>query len=314
MPEYRALRAKHSFLECVGTPALAAEITVQPIRRYGFDAAILFCDILTIPEALGVEVTFPTGGPRLRPTIDCRANVEKLPVVDVCKELAYVGEAVTASRAAVGEEVALLGFSGAPFTLACYMVEGGGSKAWSKIRAMVHQPESGLAELLELLADAVIDYLMMQIDAGADAIQLFDSWAGQLRVSDYERLVLPGTMRILAAVRDRGVPSILFARNPGHLLPSTLAAGASMVSLDWRIELEDAVALAAPLGVGLQGNLDPTELFASPQHILERVRAMAAAVDGQTGYIVNLGHGVTPPTPLSGVQAFVDAVKGLTVG
>ena len=311
LPEYRALRKEHTFLESVRTPELAAEITVQPIRRYGFDAAILFSDILTIPEALGIDVQFVTGGPQLRPTLDSPADIAALPRASMKKELAYVGEAVKASRAVVGEETALLGFSGAPFTLACYMVEGGGSKSWSKIRAMVHRPDSGLEQLLDHLADAVIDYLDMQIDAGVDAVQVFDSWAGQLRVCDYERLVLPGTKRIIAAAKARGVPVILFARNPGHLLESTLSAGADAVSLDWRIELDHAASLAAPLGISLQGNLDPTELFASPEHITRRVREMHEAVGGRTGHIINLGHGITPPTPLSGVQALVDAVRGL---
>lgn len=311
LPEYRALRKDHSFLECVRTPDLAAEITVQPIRRYGFDAAILFSDILTIPEALGVDVTFPQGGPRLSPTIDGPEDVEKLPSVDIRKALGYVGGAVSASRRVVGEETALLGFSGAPFTLACYMVEGAGSKSWSKIRAMVHQPDSGLPQLLDRLADAVIDYLHMQIDAGVDAVQLFDSWAGQLRRVDYERLVLPSTRRIIASIVDRGVPIILFARHPGHLLQPTLEAGATAVSLDWRVELADAVGPAAELGVALQGNLDPTELFASHDHIRSRIREMHAAVGGRTGHVFNLGHGVTPPTPLDGVGAFVDAVRSL---
>lgn len=311
LPEYRELRKKHGFLEMVGTPELAAEVTVQPIRRYGFDAAILFSDILTIPEALGIDVQFPKGGPQLTPTVETAEKIAALPDANVRDKLAYVAGGMRASRAAVGPDRALLGFSGAPFTLACYMIEGGGSKSWSVIRSMMHSDPGTLQGLLDRLADLVIEYLYMQVEAGADAVQVFDSWAGNLRRADYERVVLPSTKRIITALRERGVPTLLFARNPGHLVASTVNAGADAVSLDWRVELGEAAAMAAAAGVAIQGNLDPTELFAPREQIARRVREMADEVDGQTGWIVNLGHGVLPTTPLSGVQAFVDAVHGL---
>ncbi len=311
LPEYRALRADHSFLECVRTPHLAAEITHQPIRRYGFDAAILFSDILTIPEALGIDVTFPKGGPRLDPTMETAEKIAGLPDPDVRDVLGYVGGAAAASRKQVGEDVALLGFSGAPWTLACYMIEGGGSKAWVKIRALAHREPDVVRALLDKLADLIIDYLAMQVEAGVDAVQLFDSWAGSLRREVYDDLVLPSTKRIIAEVKKLDVPVILFARNPGHLLESTLDAGADAVSLDWRIDLGRAAALAAERGIGIQGNLDPTELYASHDHIRRRVQEMNADVDGRTGWVFNLGHGVSPPTPLDGVKALVEAVQGL---
>ncbi len=311
LPEYRALRKEHSFLEMVGTPALAAEVTLQPIRRFGFDAAILFCDILTIPEALGLEVKFPKGGPKLSPTVQTAAEVAALPRPDVVAELGYVADAIREIRRLLDDDVALLGFSGAPWTLATYMVEGGGSKSFPTIRAMMHREPETLEALLERLADVVIDYLQMQIDAGVDAVQLFDTWAGELRAEDYERLLLPTTRRIVQTLRDRGATVVLFARHPGHLLESTLKAGPNAIGVDWRVDLAHAAELAAAAGVSLQGNLDPAELFASPAHIKARIEEMHRAIGGRTGWVVNLGHGIWPAAPISGVQALVDAVHGL---
>ena len=290
LPEYRELRKGYGFLDMVRTPALAAEVTAQPIRRYGFDAAILFSDILTIPEALGVEVTFPKGGPRLAPLVDTAEKIAALPKADVRDSLSYVAGGMRASRAEVGEDRALLGFSGAPFTLACYMVEGGGSKAWTKIRAMMHAEPDVLRGLLETLADYVIDYMLMQYEAGADAVQLFDSWAGNLRKADYERLVLPSTKRILAALRDAAVPTILFARNPGHLVSSAIGAGADGVSLDWRVELEEAAGLAAEAGIAVQGNLDPTALFGSARDNREAIFARRLDKDIRSVYMLQDQH------------------------
>ncbi len=311
LPEYRALRKEHGFLEMVGTPALAAEVTLQPIQRFGFDAAILFCDILTIPEALGIDVQFPKGGPKLAPTVRTAAEVAALPKPDVVAELGYVADAIRETRTQLDDGVALLGFSGAPWTLATYMVEGGTSKSFATIRAMMHQEPETLNALLERLADVVIDYLQMQVDAGVDAVQLFDTWAGELRAEDYERILLPTTHRIVQTLRDRGATVVLFARHPGHLLESTLKASPNAIGVDWRVDLAEAAKKAATAGVSLQGNLDPSELFASPEHITARVQEMYAAVDGQTGWICNLGHGIWPAAPISGVQALVDAVHGL---
>ena len=311
LPEYRALRKEHSFLEMVRTPELAAEVTMQPIRRFGFDAAILFSDILTVPEALGLKVDFPKGGPTISPTIRSAADVAALPKPDVIGELGYVADAVREIRRQLDDGVALLGFSGAPWTLATYMIEGGGSKSFPNIRAMMHNAPEVLDALLELLADVVIEYLQMQIDAGVDAVQLFDTWAGELRLADYERFLLPSTRRIVQTLRDRGATVVLFARHPGHLLEGTLKAGPQAIGVDWRVDLTHASERAAAHGVSLQGNLDPAELFASPAHIASRIREMHTAIGGRIGWVVNLGHGIWPTAPISGVHALVDAVHGL---
>ncbi len=311
LPEYRALRQGHSFLEMVHEPDVATEVTLQPVRRFAMDAAILFSDILTVPEALGIDVQFPEGGPVLQPVVRTAADVQALPRVDVRESLGYVGQAVKQIRAELGDQTALLGFSGAPFTLACYMVEGKGSKQFDHIKAMLFAAPDVLRALLDRLADAVIDYLQMQIDAGADAVQLFDTWAGELRRADYDAMVRPGTERIVRTIRERGGKILVFARHPGHLLDSTLTLGAHGLGLDWRVELVQAnlKRKACREHVALQGNLDPIELFAPRAHIERRVAEMHAAVGH--GWIANLGHGVVPATPMAGVEAFVQAVQNL---
>ena len=315
LPEYRAVRAGRTFMEVVRTPELAAEVTIQPVRRYGLDAAILFSDILTIPEALGVEVTFPKGvGPRLKPTVQTAEEIIALPAGDVRGSLDYVAGAVRETRRQLGEETALLGFSGAPWTLACYMIEGGSSKSYATIRSMLHRDPKTLGILLDHLADLVIDYLRMQVEAGVDAVQLFDTWAGELRREDYERVVLPSTRRIIDALKSDGTPIVHFAKHPGHLLESSLSAHPTAVGVDWRVDLAHAATRAATVGACVQGNLDPAELFADPAWIRARVREMHAAVGDKTGHVMNLGHGIWPSTPISGVEAFVGAVKELAGG
>ena len=317
LPEYRALRAQHEFLEMVHTPELAAEVTLQPLRRFGLDAAILFSDILTIPEAMGIKVDFPEGGPVLAPVVRTAADVARLHPVDARVALGYVGDALRLVRQQVGERHAVLGFSGAPFTLACYLVEGKGSRTFEHVKAMLYRTPDLMRALLDRLADAVIDYLQLQLDAGADAVQLFDTWAGELSAADYDAVVRPSTLRIVETIASRGGRILVFARHPGHLLASTIGLGAHGLGLDHRVELRTAAALSAVQAgrrPALQGNLDPIELFAPPAHIERRVRQMHAdvhSVAGGPGWIANLGHGVIPSTPIEGVEAFIAAVHGL---
>lgn len=310
LPEYRAVRQQHSFLQMVHTPELALKVTLQPLQRFGMDAAILFSDILTIPEALGMEVDFPEGGPQLSPVIRTAADVARLPSGDCVEKLAYVGQAVQLIRAELPNNY-VLGFSGAPFTLASYMVEGKGTRTFEGIKTLMYQQPVVFHALMDKLTDSVIAYLKMQLDAGADAVQLFDSWAGELRAEEYVAHVLPTTQRIAQAVRDHGGKMLLFARHTGHLLDASLLAGAHGLGLDSRIDLAQAAAKAKALGMAVQGNLDPIELFAPPAHIHARVREMAAATQG-CGWIANLGHGVIPSTPIAGVEALVSAVHGLS--
>ncbi|HAN31301.1 MAG TPA: uroporphyrinogen decarboxylase [Myxococcales bacterium] len=312
LPEYRKLRAEHAFMDVVRTPTLAAEVTLQPVRRYGMDAAILFSDILTIPEALGIDVWFPKGvGPQLKPTIRSAEEFAALPAGNVRESLDYVAGAIRETRRQLGYDKALLGFSGAPWTLACYMVEGGGSKSFATIRSMVYRDPETLNALLEKLADLVIDYLRMQVEAGVDAVQLFDTWAGDFRRQDYERVAAPSARRIVQTLRAEGVPVVMFAKNPGHLLNTAIDMGPSVVAVDWRVDLAEATTQAAAAGIGVQGNLDPAELFADPSWIQRRVRQLHEAVGGRTGHIFNLGHGIWPSAPISGVHAFVKAIEEL---
>jgi uroporphyrinogen decarboxylase len=259
---------------------------------------------------MGIDVQFPEGGPQLSPTVRSAADVARLPGADCVGELGYVAEALRGLRAELGDRHALLGFSGAPFTLASYLVEGKGTKTFEGIKALMYQQPEVFAALLDKLADAVIAYLAMQLDAGADAVQLFDSWAGELRLDEYRRWVLPSLQRIAAAVQARGGRLIVFVRHPGHLLDAAFEVPCDAYGLDQRVDLAVAAQRARALGRSVQGNLDPIELFASPDHIARRVGEMAAATGGQ-GWIANLGHGVVPATPIGGVEAFVAAVQEL---
>ncbi len=310
MAEYRAVREKHSFLQMVHTPDLAAEVTLQPVRRLGVDAAILFSDILTIPEAMGITVAFPEGGPQLHPVVTTAAAVDALAPASAAERLTYVADAVRLVRGELGDSHALIGFSGAPFTLACYMVEGHGSKTYDSVKALMYTDPALFARLLDKLADWVIAYLTMQLQAGADAVQMFDSWAGELRAEDYRRHVLPSTLRIARAIADRGGRLMLFARNPGHLQDAVAEVPAAVIGLDQRADLASAARRAKAAGQAVQGNLDPIELFAPPATIAARVADMYAQVDG-CAWVANLGHGITPRTPMAGVEAFVQAVQQL---
>ena len=306
LPEYRAIRSKHGFLEMVHTPDLAMEVTLQPVRRFGMDAAILFSDILTIPEAMGLNVQFPEGGPTVGPVVRTLADVQQLKPQTLDK-LLFVGEALKLCRQELPDH-ALLGFSGAPFTLACYMVEGKGTRQFDQIKRMLWQAPETLRALLDKLADAVIAYLQMQLDAGADAVQLFDTWASELRAADYDAVVRPSTERIVRSIQAAGGKIIVFARHSGPLTASTVALNANALGLDARVELAEVRKLAPKLV--LQGNLDPIELFAPHAHIQRRVQEMHEAT-GRHGWIANLGHGCIPETPIDGVEAFVTAVQNL---
>jgi uroporphyrinogen decarboxylase len=312
LPEYRAIRTAHSFLEVCRSAELAAEVTVQPLRRFGFDAAILFSDILTVPEAMGQTLDFPKGGPTLRPVVRSAEDAERLLThPDVGVSLGYVANALREIRRQVGAERYVLGFSGAPYTLACYMIEGGGSRSFPHIKGWLYRDPQGFAAFLNRIAGVVIDYLLMQLEAGADLVQLFDTWAGELSADDYRRVVLPSTVRIIEAVRAAGGRVTLFARHPGHLLEATLEAGAHCVGIDWRVPPDHAAALAAERGVVLQGNLDPVGLIAGPEVVRPRVAAIGEAMAGTCGHVMNLGHGILPTTPVAGVQALVEANTAL---
>jgi uroporphyrinogen decarboxylase len=294
LPEYRAIREQHGFEEVVRTPELAAEVTLQPVRRYGVDAAILFSDIVTPLEALGVGVEIKPGvGPVVEHPVRSQADLARLRPLEVEQDLDFVLETVSIL---VGElDVPLIGFAGAPFTLASYLVEGGPSKSYTRTKAMMFAEEGLWHELLDHLASITLASLRGQVARGASAVQLFDSWAGALHPADYARYVEPHTRRIFDGLADLGVPRIHFGVTTGELLGAMARVGADVVGVDWRVPLADARA-RVPEGVALQGNLEPAVALGPWELVEERVRDVLAAAGGRADHIFNLGHGVLPET------------------
>lgn len=310
LPEYIALREKYDFFTRVETPELAAEITIQPITRLGVDAAILFSDILVVPQALGFEVTLNEGeGPRLPAPIRTAEQALAVRKPDVADRLHYVMEAVTLTRAELHGKVPLIGFAGAPWTLFCYMVEGRGSKDFAKAKAFAYRHPEAAAHVLDVIADTTIDYLNAQIAAGAQAVQVFDSWAGLLGPDDFNVLALPFLEKIAKGVH--GAPVILFAKGSWYALERlAYRSGAAALGLDWTVSPEYA-RQATGGTITLQGNFDPAKLLSSPAEITQAVHRMIDRF-GKDRYIVNLGHGITPDVPVENAMAFVDAVKSWT--
>ena len=305
LPEYRALRGEASILEAFRHPELAAEITLQPVRRYGVDAAVLFSDIVVPLVAIGVPVeVVPGRGPVIAEPFSSAADLARLRPLEAEVDLAHVLETV---KILVGElDVPLIGFAGAPFTVASYLIEGGPTRDFVRTKSLMHQDPATFAALLEALADLAVASLRAQVGAGAAAVQLFDSWAGALARSDYERHVLPATRRVLEGVADLGVPRVHFGVGTGELLDLMAGAGADVVGVDWRVPLTAARARVGP-GRALQGNLDPAACLAGPR-VAEREARRVLAEGGRTGYIFNLGHGVLPttdPDVLTGLVALV---------
>jgi uroporphyrinogen decarboxylase len=318
LPEYRATRARAgSFLAMAKTPELACEVTLQPLARFDLDAAILFSDILTVPDAMGLGLYFVDGeGPKFERPIRSVADVDKLFVPDMAGELRYVMDAVGLIRKELDGRVPLIGFSGSPWTLACYMVEGGGSENYSTIKAMLLNEPAALHRLLEITTDAVIAYLSAQRAAGAQVLQVFDTWGGVLAPHHYREFSLRYLTRI-AQELTRGdaaerTPLILFGKGNAPYLAELADSGAEAIGVDWLISLEDARRQTGGK-VALQGNLDPAMLYGSPESIRNEVRrtldSYARGGDGtSTGHIFNLGHGLSPDMDPEHVRALVDAV------
>jgi uroporphyrinogen decarboxylase len=308
LPEYRAVRAKAGgFLEMIRSPELAAEVTLQPVRRFGMDAAILFSDILVPLEAMGMPLTFDEHGPSLPRPLRTHADVAGLRAVEPGERMAHVGEALARTRAGLPDEVALLGFCGAPFTLACYAVEGGGSKQYAHVRRLMYREPDTWAALLTTLARQVAAHLRYQVACGADAVVLFDTWAGTLTREDYSAHAAPFTRRVLAEF-GAAAPLVHFAGDSGHLLDELFALGTDGVAIDHRTSLSRALELAQGR-VAIQGNLDPAALFAAPEEVYARTRRLLDAAGGHTGHVLNLGHGVFKDTDPACVGAFVRAAK-----
>jgi uroporphyrinogen decarboxylase len=311
MEEYRKLRAQYGFLELCKKPELAAEITVTPVERLGVDAAILFADILLILEPMGVGLEYTNGdGPVIHNQVSSRTHVEELIEFDPQEALPFVYEAVRKSCAALNGKVPLIGFAGAPFTLASYLIEGGGSRNYLKTKKLIYSNPGAWRPLMERLSSVIAKYLNLQIAAGAEAVQLFDSWAGCLSPQDYERFVLPHTRATIAGVTP-GVPVIHFSTGTGGFLKSLRAAGGDVIGVDWRVNLDAAWEWLGH-DIAIQGNLDPAVLLSSPREIRRRVEEILGRANRRPGHIFNLGHGVLPETPVENVKAMVEAVHELS--
>ncbi|MFQ5600262.1 MAG: uroporphyrinogen decarboxylase [Candidatus Krumholzibacteriia bacterium] len=309
MKEYRAIKERASFLEMCKTPDLAVEITLQPVRALGVDAAILFSDILIPIEAMGIPIEF-SPGPVLPQPVRTRAQVEALRVPDPEESVPFVLETLRRLRAELPPQVALIGFCGAPWTLANYAVEGGGAKEFTRMKRLLYEdPDSGEL-LLRKLASTNAAYLRAQIAAGAQAVQIFDSWAGILDPDDYARWALPSVQQMVREVRRgprRDAPIIYFARDPGRSLDHLRSTGADVLSIDWRLPLDRARSALGDL-VAVQGNLDPAALFAPWPVLRQRADAVLERAGNAPGHIFNLGHGILPETPVDNVRRLVDHV------
>ena len=307
LPEYNATRARAgSFLALAKTPALAAEVTLQPLERFPLDAAIVFSDILTIPDAMGLGLAFAEGeGPRFERPLRAEKEIMSLGVPDLGK-LQYVFDAVRESKRALAGRVPLIGFSGSPFTLACYMVEGSGSDDWHALKAMLRTRPDLLHHVLKVNAKAVASYLNAQIEAGADVVMLFDTWGGILEGEQYEEFSLQYSREIFGQVTR--VPTILFTKGGGAWLGAMIDSGCACVGLDWTCDARAARRLAAAR-VALQGNLDPAALFLPQPRLREAARKVLDSFGAEPGHVFNLGHGLQPRTPVESVAALVDEVR-----
>ncbi len=317
LPEYKATRAQAGdFMSLCKNTELACEVTLQPLRRYPLDAAILFSDILTIPDAMGLGLYFETGeGPKFKNPINSMADVEAIKIPDPNKDLKYVMDAVSTIRRELKGEVPLIGFSGSPWTLATYMVEGGSSRQFAKIKRMAFENPAALHLLLDKLADSVIEYLNAQIDAGAQAVQIFDTWGGVLTPRDYREFSLDYMAKIVNGLNlernGERVPVILFTKGGGLWLEDIAATGCDGVGLDWTIDIGEA---RRRIGnkVALQGNMDPAVLYASPERIRQEVKHILESYGHGTGHVFNLGHGITPEVDPEHAGAFINAVTELS--
>lgn len=307
MPEYRAIREKYSLLEICYQPELAAEVALQPVHTLGVDAAILFADILLPAIPLGVGLEFAEGeGPVLRNPVRTMEDVRALKPVEAESDLGYVMEAIRILRGELNG-IPLLGFCGAPFTLASYIIEGRSSREFLKTKMMMYSNPQAWHALMEKLSGVLSDYLVAQIRAGAQAVQVFDSWVGTLNPADYENFVLPYSQKILTAAKNAGVPVIHFGTNTATLLPLMKRAGGDVIGLDWRIPLDYGWSLLGD-DVAVQGNLDPVALFAPLPELKARVHDVLRRANGRPGHIFNLGHGILPDTPVDIVNAVVEMV------
>ncbi len=305
LPEYQKIRSKVSFQELCRTPEIIAEVVRQPVEKFGLDAAILFSDILTMLEPMGAEVTFPDGGPKISNPIRNIDDVKSMREIEPEKELDFVLDGIRAIKNKL-PDTPLIGFCGAPFTLACYLIEGGGSKDFAKPRRFLcEQPEAADA-LIELLTECLSRYLRAQINAGAEAVQVFGSWSGVLSPDLFARFVAKPVTRIFENIKDSNIPRILFINNVAPYLDQVRNIPCEVIGVDYRLPLKKAMDSLPDHAI--QGNLDPAILFASPEIVCDATKSMLDSVEDHNRLIVNLGHGIQPEAPLESVEAFVKTV------
>lgn len=311
LEEYRALRAKHSFLEMCRTPELAAEVTVQPLRRFDLDAAIIFADILLPLPGMGIDLEFAKGeGPVIGNPVRSAADVDALRPLEPERHVPYLAEAIKIVRREIEGRVPLIGFTGAPFTLASYVIEGGSSRNYVFTKQMMYGAPDVWHRFMDKMADVVAAYLAYQIEAGVQVVQVFDSWVGILSPDDYREFVQPYSRRVIESVGSV-VPVIHFGTDTATLLGDMRDAGGDVIGVDWRIDLADAWDILGP-DVGVQGNMDPVILYAPPPVIEERVAGVLRSAAGRQGHIFNLGHGILPTTPVEHAQVMIEAVHRLS--
>ncbi|RUO73744.1 uroporphyrinogen decarboxylase [Idiomarina seosinensis] len=313
LPEYKATRAEAGdFMSLCRNTELACEVTLQPLRRFDLDAAILFSDILTIPDAMGLELYFETGeGPKFAKPVTTLKQIEKLAVPDMGSDLKYVTDAVSLIRQELDGAVPLIGFSGSPWTLATYMVEGGSTKNFSKVKKLMFAEPQAMHQLLDVLAESVIQYLNAQIEAGAQSVMVFDTWGGVLSPRDYQQFSLAYMEKIVKGLtktsEGRSVPVTLFTKNGGQWLEAMAATGATALGVDWTTNLAEARQRVGGK-VALQGNMDPSVLYASPQRIEQEVQEILKSYGRGNGHIFNLGHGIHPEVDPEHAAAFIEAI------
>ena len=308
LPEYRAVRANTDFLTLCKTPELAVEVSMQPYRILGVDAVIMFSDILIPVEAMGQEVRLTEQkGPELPSPIRSRDQVDRLAVPDPIEKTGFVMNIIQTLRRELDGAVPLIGFAGAPWTLAAYMIEGGGSRNYAHVKRMMYSDPLTFHALLDKISDTIILYLNAQIEAGAQLIQLFDSWAGELSPNDYSEFALPYERKIFEAINRNAIPTIMYINGSGTYLEQMATCGAGVLSIDWRVNLSDARARVGTQ-LTLQGNLDPCVLLSTPEVVSQRARELITMGGGQR-HILNLGHGILPMTPVENARAFVEAAK-----
>lgn len=313
MPEFRAIRQRVDFLTLCDTPELVVEVSMQPVDQLGIDGAIIFSDLLIPARDMGSDLEYVKGeGPVIHNPVRSAQDIEQLRDPDPSEASPSLGQAIALLKREIEPRIPVLGFTGAPWTTAAYMIEGGGSRNYTLIKEMMYKEPALFDKLSQHIAGVLVKYLDYQVKAGARMVQIFDSWAGALSETDYRRYALPHTQSVITGFKQLNpeVPLILYVGNSGHFLEATAESGADVLSLDWRVDLQKAADLVGDK-VALQGNLDPCRLFSSREDVEQATRALIEDFSWKTGHIFNLGHGILPGTPVENVKALVETVKGM---